>query len=171
MFISVLQASLPMVFGRPIFLLPGMSTSHTLFAMCSLFLLITRPYQFSHFSVIVLDACVTFGVLRFSYYWSFFVLSTSSSHSSLFCFLPFCCPGSCSVHHGCTENCFLDRQLHWQHPVTQYSTILFPISPRSNHSLLDLRLHASFLFHEIPYIYITSLSSVLLSGFPRSLAS
>ena len=55
--ISLLHASFHLRFGRPLLLFPGMSTSSIHLTMCSSFILLTWPYHFNRFSVILLDAC------------------------------------------------------------------------------------------------------------------
>ena len=60
--LSLFQASFYLWFCRPLLLFPGMSTSNILLTMCSSFILLTWPYHFSSFSVIVLDTCATLVV-------------------------------------------------------------------------------------------------------------
>ena len=66
------HASFHLVFGRPLFLFPGISALVTFLSMCSPSLLITCPYQFNLLSVIFLEACATLVVPRM---WSFLILS------------------------------------------------------------------------------------------------
>ena len=66
------HASFHLVFGRPLFLSPGISAPNTFLSMCSPSLLITCPYQFNLLSVIFLEACATFVVPRMC---SFLILS------------------------------------------------------------------------------------------------
>ena len=49
-------------FRCPLLLFPGMSTSSILLTVCSSSILLTWPYHFSRFSVIVFDACTTLVV-------------------------------------------------------------------------------------------------------------
>ena len=67
-----LHASFRLVFGRPLFLLPGISAFKTFPSMCSPSLLSTCPYQFNLLSVIFLEACATLVVPRMC---SFLILS------------------------------------------------------------------------------------------------
>ena len=59
---SLVHASFHRRFGRHLLLFPGMSTSNILLTMCSSFILLTWPYHFSRFSVIVLDPFTTLVV-------------------------------------------------------------------------------------------------------------
>ena len=53
---SLLHAYFHRRYGRPLLLFSGMSTSNILLTRCSSFILLTWPYHFSRFSVILLDA-------------------------------------------------------------------------------------------------------------------
>ena len=67
-FKCIWHTSIHLVFGGPPFLLPGtyqyISSLNTFLSMCSSSLLITRPYQFNHLSVIFLEAFATLVVPR-----------------------------------------------------------------------------------------------------------
>ena len=67
-----LHASFHLVFGRPLFLFPGISALITFLSMCSPSLFITCPYQINLLSVIFLEACATLVVPRMC---SFLILS------------------------------------------------------------------------------------------------
>ena len=58
-----LQVSFHLVFGRPFFLLPGLSLISSLFTMCSSSLLITSLQHFSRFSVIFFGCLCYSGVI------------------------------------------------------------------------------------------------------------
>ena len=66
------HASFHLVFGRPLFLFPGIYALNTFLSMCSPSLLITCPYQINLLSVIFLEACATLVVPRMC---SFLILS------------------------------------------------------------------------------------------------
>ena len=72
LFRSRWHASFHLVFGRPLFLFPGISALNTFLSMCSPSLLITCPYQINLLSVIFLEACATLFVPRMC---SFLILS------------------------------------------------------------------------------------------------
>ena len=57
-------ASFHLIFGRPLFLFPGVSVLNTFLSVCSSSLLVTCPYQFDIPSVIFLEACTTLVVPR-----------------------------------------------------------------------------------------------------------
>ena len=83
LFKSRWHASFHLVFGRPLFLFPGISALNTFLSMCSPSLLSTCPYQFNLLSVIFLEACATLVVPRMC---SFLILSlrvTSHIHRSI----------------------------------------------------------------------------------------
>ena len=56
--IPLTYVSFHLVFGRPLFLFPGISALNTFLSMCSPSLLITCPYQINLLSVIFLEACL-----------------------------------------------------------------------------------------------------------------
>ena len=58
------HASFHLVFGRHLFIFPGISALNTFLRMCSPSLLITCPYQINLLSVIFLEACATLAVPR-----------------------------------------------------------------------------------------------------------
>ena len=81
--ISLLQASFHLWFGHPLLLFPGMSTTSILLTMCSSFILLTWPYHFSHFSVILYDACTTLVVTLMCSFRILSLLVTPHIHLSI----------------------------------------------------------------------------------------
>ena len=67
-------------FGCPLLVFPGMSTSSILLTMCPSFILLTRPYHFSRFSVIFSDACTTLVVPLMCSYQILSLLDTPHIH-------------------------------------------------------------------------------------------
>ena len=80
---SLLHVSFHLMFGCPLLLFPGMSTSSILLTMCSSFILLTWPYHFSRFSVIVLDASTTLVVLLMCSFRILSLLVTKHIHLSI----------------------------------------------------------------------------------------
>ena len=113
----------PLMFGRSLLLFPGMSTSSTLLTVCPSFILLTRPYHLSRFSVIF------FGRLHHSCCPSNMYISDliPSCHVHLSIFISFSCGQiyvfASSTWPKCLSSCSHLVKFRWSYIYISVGTI------------------------------------------------
>ena len=155
-------SSFHLVFGRSLFLFPGISALKTFLSMCSPSLIVTCPYQFNIFSDIFLEACATLVVPLMC---SFLILSlhvTPTIHRSILILVT-------SIHFPCL---FVVAHVSAPYIIAGLITVLYIFPSSCTGILLShcIPLHFFQFLQPAPTRFVSSVSippssSILVSRY------